>query len=108
MSAKMKTLDSRLLTLRCVCCGYEGSLLRDGQARHCARCGCDLRERPPRSYAEMEGLLGEPVTFPDHNMFIRRSSFEQTLAHRWLFFFVMAMIGLVAIACLTAAALSGV
>lgn len=23
----------------------------------CATCGCDFQERPPRSYAEMEGLV---------------------------------------------------
>jgi len=24
---------------------------------NCATCGCDFHERPPRSYAEMEGLV---------------------------------------------------
>ena len=61
MLGNVSTLDDRLLKRRCVGCGYDGALLRGGQAHRCARCGCDLRERPARSYAEMEGLLGQPM-----------------------------------------------
>jgi hypothetical protein len=53
----MKT-DQRLLRRRCVACGYDGALLRNGFATRCAKCGCDLRQRPARSYVEMEGLQG--------------------------------------------------
>mgnify|MGYP003576114485 CR=1 FL=1 len=100
----MHTLESRLLTLRCVGCGYDGSLLRGGKAPNCPRCGCDLQQRPPRSYAEMEGLL-DPVEDLelDEEEFIRPRR-EERVIHRWLAFLFFAMMGLIVIACLTKAA----
>ena len=62
MVSKVQTINRRLFTRRCLACGYDGALLQDGQAPRCARCGCDLRRRPARSYAEMEGLVGKPLT----------------------------------------------
>ena len=56
MLSRTRTLDQRLMRRRCVACGYDGSLLRNGFATRCAKCGCDLRKRPARSYVEMEGL----------------------------------------------------
>ncbi len=61
MSADSRTIDRQLLVRRCVACGYDGALLRGGTAPRCAHCGCDLRQRPARSYAEMEGLLGQDL-----------------------------------------------
>lgn len=103
MVGKVKSLDHRLFARRCVCCGYDGELLRGGTAERCARCGCDLRIRPARSYAEMEGLIGQPLTLHaplDDD--IRR---HERIIHRWLAFLFVAMIGLLAIVYLSAAAM---
>ena len=40
---------------RCVACGQEVAASRAMDA--CAGCGCDLADRPARSYAEMEGRV---------------------------------------------------
>ena len=95
MSGNLQTLDRRLLARRCVACGYDGDLLRGGHASQCARCGCNLRDRPARSYAEMEGLLGQTETVeptPDGE------PAERSLNHRWITFvcvFVLFMLVLV-------------
>lgn len=102
MVGKIKSLDRRLLTRRCVRCGYDGTLLRGGQAPRCARCGCDLRERPARSYAEMEGLLGQPVTI-DVPMLPRHTS-EESLIHRWLAFTFLLVVFVMMLGFLLAAA----
>ena len=56
MEGGLGTRRSRMLARRCVACGQAvpatGSLLPA-----CLACGCDFHERPPRSYAEMEGLV---------------------------------------------------
>jgi hypothetical protein len=103
MLSRVQTLDRRLLTRRCVACGYDGALLRGGQAERCARCGCDLRVRPARSYAEMEGLLGQPLTIDSPMSKPRR---EERLIHRWLAFLLIALIGVMLVAYLAAAAFS--
>jgi hypothetical protein len=105
MLGKMKTVDSRLLAPRCVRCGYDGSLLRGGVARRCPKCGCDFNKRPMRSYAEMEGLLSEPDIADEVDVIEPgRPPREDKVIHRWLAFLFFAMMGLVAIACLTKAA----
>ncbi|TVQ54448.1 MAG: hypothetical protein EA377_05430 [Phycisphaerales bacterium] len=103
MIEKVKTLDLRLLKKRCVACGYDGSLLRDGRIDQCPCCGCDLHERPPRSYAEMEGLQREPVS--GHSPFVDPEHQERVI-HRWLAFLFLSMVGLLAIAYLCAAAMA--
>ena len=53
-------ISDRLYARRCLRCGHEGEeLQRDGAMRvfDCPACGEDLYARPPRSYAEMEGLV---------------------------------------------------
>jgi hypothetical protein len=41
---------------RCVACGAEAvRVIREGGSC-CDRCGCLFDERPPRSYADLEGL----------------------------------------------------
>lgn len=102
MVSKVKTLNQRLLTRQCVACGYDGLLLREGQAECCANCGCDLRTRPARSYAEMEGLLGQPIVL--HTPLFEPLPPERLL-HRWLAFLFLSLIGIIAILYLTAAAL---
>ena len=59
-------LDRRL----CLRCGYRGRLLQGDRGLMtftCPSCRCDLYARPPRSYAEMEGLhdQGEDSAIPD-------------------------------------------
>ena len=61
MRLRTSTIQARHLARRCVQCGtaHPASALR----HECAQCGCDLVDRPPRSYAEMEGLV-EVATAP--------------------------------------------
>ncbi|MBX3358736.1 MAG: hypothetical protein KF745_09930 [Phycisphaeraceae bacterium] len=52
---------SRLHERLCPSCGYRGRDLPVASDSHdfeCPSCGADLYARPPRSYAEMEGLSG--------------------------------------------------
>ncbi|MCZ6835596.1 MAG: hypothetical protein O7G85_07465 [Planctomycetota bacterium] len=88
---------------RCVACGYDGALLRGGMAERCARCGCDLSKRPARSYAEMEGLIGQPLTI-DSPMTKPRK--QERLINRWLAFLFFMLLGAVAFIYLAAATLS--
>src|SRR5262245_56232900 len=90
MLGDLQTRHYRLLKRRCVECGYDGPLLRGGQAAHCAKCGCDLRERPARSYAEMEGLLGHPM-IDDMPAEPGSQSRRDRLIQRWLAFMFMAL-----------------
>ncbi len=102
MVSRTQTLDERLLRRRCLACGYDGALLRNGLASRCARCGCDLRRRPARSYVEMEGLAGGP----DRGATSLDPSVEARLVHRWVAFVFLVMFGLVMIIYLWAAAFS--
>jgi hypothetical protein len=102
MITRLQSIDRNLFTRRCVACGYDGALLRGGTAPRCARCGCDLLERPARSYAEMEGLIGQPITIdrprPEHPR-------PERILHRWLVFLFMALMCIIAIGYLSMAAL---
>ena len=102
MTVRTKPIKNDLFVRRCVACGYDGALLRGGLAERCARCGCDLRQRPARSYAEMEGLIGQPVA-------LERSWWpgvrEQRLIQRWLAFMFLVMCGLLVLVYLFAAAM---
>jgi hypothetical protein len=53
----IRTRDpARIHRRQCLSCGYAGRFVdRPGQT-HCPRCTCDFTVRPPKSYAEMEGL----------------------------------------------------
>jgi len=80
MRLRTSTIQARHLARRCVQCGsqHPASVLR----HECVHCGCDLVERPPRSYAEMEGLVEvvAPAVAEDPFMSWRRTAtFE-----RWL------------------------
>ncbi|MBL0926152.1 MAG: hypothetical protein IBJ11_00680 [Phycisphaerales bacterium] len=51
----------------CLGCGYQGRELRAGAELStflCPRCGEDWYARPPRSYAELEGLGPVSVDLP--------------------------------------------
>ncbi len=100
---KAKTVDPSLMVRRCVACGYDGALLRGGHAKVCARCGCNLIKRPARSYAEMEGLLGQPMTLEEP----RSSPWRQErLIHRWLGFLFLTALGFIALLYLATATFS--
>ena len=103
MVERTQTADERLLRRLCVECGYDGSLLRGGRAVRCARCGCDLRARPARSYAEMEGLPGQPLSKPPS---AARDRDEERLVYRWVAFLFLTLLGFVAMIYLVAAAFS--
>ncbi|MHC5113684.1 MAG: hypothetical protein ACYTGP_04565 [Planctomycetota bacterium] len=103
MAGKVTSFDPQLLLPRCVCCGYDGALLQGGAAEHCARCGCDLRERPARSYAEMEGFI-EPV-LELHESIDHDVPRPPRRFHRWLAFLAMMTAGAVTVLYLVAAAL---
>ncbi len=106
MIGRLKSLDVRLLTRRCVGCGYDGVLLQGGKADNCARCGCDLRKRPARSYAEMEGLLGQTMTV--ERPMIIWPGHEVNVFRRWLAFLFLWAVLLGAITCLSVAAIGAV
>ncbi len=103
MVTKTGRTSEHLLTRRCVACGYDGALLRGGFAERCARCGCDLRKRPARSYAEMEGLRCHRAPSIDPS---GADVADSRLRRRWLALSIVAMLGLVAILYLASAALA--
>ena len=49
-------LVRRHVRRRCVQCGLSAEAIPASSLYECPRCGCDLAARPPRSYADMEGL----------------------------------------------------
>ncbi len=102
MLSTTRTIDQRLLRRRCLACGYDGALLRNGLAPRCARCGCDLGRRPARSYVEMEGIEG--IAHPRSRQ--RDPNVEVQLVHRWVAFMFLVMFGLVIVIYLSAAAFS--
>lgn len=53
---------------RCLYCGEDGMAIQvvgDGAVFRCPTCRGDLYSRPPRSYAELEGLDTEPQGRPN-------------------------------------------
>lgn len=77
-------------------CGYDGALLRNGEAERCPRCACDLISRPPRSYAEMEGLIGQPIRVS--NTTDAGTPPDARQIERWLLFAFLAIIFIISIA----------
>jgi hypothetical protein len=119
MSGRAGTLGSRLLTRRCVACGYDGALLRGGDAERCARCGCDLHARPARSYAEMEGFGKEGISRDGVSLDGRSQDGLAPVRpaqpwpaagagsiHRWLAFLLMTVALLAVVGCLMAEVLA--
>lgn len=88
-----QTVNRAIYVRQCVACGYDGALLRGGQADYCARCGCDLAERPARSYAEMEGLLGQALPEQPDAM----APLRARVIPRWILFLFLAMVGLLSL-----------
>jgi hypothetical protein len=102
MVENVRSFNRDLFVRRCVCCGYDGALLKAGLADRCARCGCDLMDRPARSYAEMEGLIGQPALIEAPTA-IRRASAQ--FIQRWLVFLFVVLLGLLSLAYLAQAAI---
>lgn len=96
---ELETFGRRHLRRRCVQCGLADAGAA-GRER-CPRCRCDLAARPPKSYAEMEGLfeLAEPRPHADYVGRVRADA----AAARWLA--VVGLVGLASVATLAAAIL---
>ena len=104
MVGKAQSVRRDLFVRRCVFCGYDGALLRGGHAEICASCGCDLRKRPARSYAEMEGIVEPPVML-DLSRCDSGAPRAAGVGRRWLSFLFLVMIGLLLLLYLVAAAM---
>jgi len=94
MISKVRSINREHFVRQCVACGYDGWLLEGGQAEYCASCGCDLQQRPARSYAEMEGLLGQPVRVETSDAM---TPIRAAFLRRWLVFIFIAMLGLLSL-----------
>lgn len=76
-------LERRHLRRRCVGCGLAAEAINAGSIDECPRCGCDLSARPPRSYAEMEGLFDlDAAEVPEPAALARARA--DAAAARWL------------------------
>lgn len=67
MSSVRHDTADRLRQRICLACGYRGPEVQQGfpiEVFVCPACACDLYARPPRSYAEMEGVDFLPATSP--------------------------------------------
>lgn len=98
-------IELRHRLVRCVQCGTRSDGLDALGAERCPRCGCDLQARPPRSYAEMEGLLepaAEPAPEPDAGVQARLDA----AAARWVV--VLCAVAAVAMAVVVSAMLLSV
>jgi hypothetical protein len=79
MRLRTSTIEPRHLCRRCMQCGQMQPASRAPAT--CVTCGCDFQQRPPRSYAEMEGL----VDFTEDPGAEAFGSWYRTLAfERWL------------------------
>jgi len=105
MDGRTVHLRRHLLSRRCVACGAETDPLNDASPTYCPCCGTDLLERPARSYAEMEGLIGEETQQVLDASPGRSPSSAARLIERWIFFGFLTLLMLFAIAALASAAL---
>src|SRR5690554_2524643 len=91
-----------VLERRCLSCGHSDD--RIDFDPFCPRCGCDFTLRPPRSYAEMEGLIppGDPrnITTAAHQ--------GDRLYDRWALFAAFSLGLLLSLLYLTAEVLNSV
>ena len=103
MVGNVKTASTDLFVRRCVACGYDGSRLHGADL--CPACGCDLRERPARSYAEMEGLIGHPIVLHAPLASERPERWRPGFGRRWLSFLFLVLLGFIVMLYLVTAAL---
>jgi hypothetical protein len=96
---------SGLFRRQCVACGYSGRFVDRENQTHCPRCACDFSVRPPKSYAEMEGLDQlERRSDRQTRLVLEGDRREWRLVERWLvFLFVMSVIGISTLALAIAA-----
>ena len=95
-------LGRRHLRRRCVQCGLGADAINATNGDECPRCGCDLSSRPPRSYAEMEGLFELPPERETEDARLRAR--HDAAAARWLL--VVTGVAAASLAMLAAAMLS--
>ncbi len=87
------TVEMRHRLLRCMQCGTAVGPVGTSLDSHCQRCGCDWSARPPRSYAQLEGLYDDiiiPAPLPDASAQARMDA----AATRW----VLTLMGVVVVA----------
>jgi len=98
---------SRLHRRHCVACGYSGRFVDRTNQPQCPRCACDFAVRPPKSYAEMEGLdEAEPTARRRaHAGASSEPTREWRLVERWLVFLFLASMLAISMLALTIAAL---
>lgn len=108
MGPKVQSEYRRLLARRCVSCGCDDDMLSTPAgltAEYCPRCGCDFHERPPRSYAEMEGLIGSPLPrIGDADPLAFPAPVQ--LMQRWLVFLFFLLVSFAGMCWLAAVALA--
>jgi hypothetical protein len=100
---------SRLHQRQCVACGYAGRFVERPGQTHCPRCSCDFIERPPRSYAEMEGIdqLEPSVARRARSQSFEPPAREWRIVERWLLvLFGIAVVGTAVFALGLAAAMT--
>jgi len=56
MGSRTRTRATAWTEPRCLECGTTADHALRELLEHCHECGCDFAKRPPRSYAELEGL----------------------------------------------------
>lgn len=96
-------LERRHTRRRCVQCGLSVEAISATQVHECPRCGCDLQARPPRSYAEMEGLFELDEPSPAMVDAVARARADAAAA-RWLV--VVGTVAVAAVATLVATLLA--
>jgi hypothetical protein len=74
---QVRERTGRWIHLRiCLGCGYDGAeMQQDGENRvfRCPCCRADLYARPPRSYAQLEGMVADPpgAAVPTRTLVVR-------------------------------------
>jgi len=103
MAIKIDTIPRRHLVRRCMMCGYDGPAMRLPHTTHCVLCGCDLAQRPARSYAELEGFI--PTASIEPAPPVGLDPQRAKLMQRWVAFIVFAGCALATLIYLAFAAL---
>jgi len=85
MPTTRPALREELARKTCLACGYHGRELQGERGRltfSCPSCGDDLYARPPRSYAEMEGITPTPPDAHEVGSYIEANLLPITLRAR--------------------------
>ena len=84
MPRNLQAAGAKLIVRMCVSCGSP--VLDHEIYQACSSCGCAFAQRPPRTYAEMEGLNGNEQTYDVPEAGTYEAWREQRLVERWLWF----------------------